>query len=108
MAATWKTARECTLFCLSDDTIDYNTFDLLYDLRQLYDNLDFRYEVYEPFCLDNLSDDQCKNEFRYFKNEIFRVKEIVRIPEKISCANRVKIDSTEAFCMFLKRFSYAC
>ena len=107
MATSFRTAGECSLFCLSDDTIDYETFALLYELNKST-NLDLPYETYDEFCLDDLCDDQSKNNFRFFKNNIFRLKEILRIPENISCPNRVKIDGTEAFCMFLKRFAYPC
>ena len=81
---------------LSDDTINYETFAFLYDLNESH-NLDLRYEIYDSFCRDDLCDNQCKNNFRFFKNDIFRLKEILQIPENISCANRVKIDDIEAF-----------
>ena len=39
MVTSLKAAREYSLFCLSDDTIDYETFALLYNLNKS-DNLD--------------------------------------------------------------------
>ena len=76
--------------------------------KQSVSTPDFQYEIYDSFCLVDLCDDQCKNNFRFFKNDIFRLKEILQIPENISCANRVKIVGIEAFRIFLKRFAYPC
>ena len=98
MVASLRIAGECSLFCLSDGTNNYEIFALLYDLNKS-EYLYLRYEIYHSFCFD----------FRFFKNGIFRLKKILRIPDNISCANFVKIDDIEeAFCMFPKQFAYPC
>lgn len=107
MAASLRIAGECYLFCLSNDTINCEIFTLMYDLNRS-DNLDPLYEIYDSFCLDNLCDHQCKKNLRFCKNNIFRLKQILRILENISCKNCVKIDDTEALCMFLKWFACPC
>lgn len=107
MAASLRIAGECYLFCLSNDTINCEIFTLMYDLNRS-DNLDLLYEIYDSFCLDNLCDHQCKKNLRFCKNNIFRLKQILRILENISCKNCVKIDDTEALCMFLKWFACPC
>ena len=107
MAATFKEAQENLLISLSGDLIDAETFELLYDVNTS-SNLDLPYEAYEKFDLDLLCDDECKSQFHFYKNYIYKLQEVLRVPESIVCNNRVKIDGTEALCMFLKRFAYPC
>ena len=71
-------------------------------------NPDFPYWSYERFDLDSLTDDECKAEFRFLKNDIYELLEVLRLPEEISTYNRIKIDGIEAFCIYLKRFAYPC
>lgn len=107
MAITYKQARESLLLALNEDLIDCETFCLLFDANKS-ENLDLPYDTYDPFDLDMLCDDECRNEFRFFKNDIYKLQEVLRIPAFISCYNRGKISGIDAFCMFLKRFSYPC
>ena len=80
---------------------------LLYDVNSS-NNLHFPDENNEKFDLDDLSDAESKIEFRFYKNSIFQLKEVLRIPEQLFCYNRVNIHGTETLCMFLKSFSYPC
>ena len=87
--------------------IDDEEFILLYDLNRSH-NPDLPYWNYENFDLDNLSDEECKAEFRFFKNDIYNLQEVLNIPEEIVCYNGLKVDGIEALSMFLKRFAYPC
>ena len=66
------------------------------------------YWSYERFDVDLMTDDACWSEFRFYKNDIWELSEILNLPDGIVCYNGIKVDRTEAFCVFLKRFVYPC
>ena len=70
--------------------------------------LDFPYWQHDSFELDLLTNAECKSEFRFYRNDIYRLAEVLNIPEEIVCYNQSKFDGIEAFCIFLKRFAYQC
>ena len=47
-------------------------------------------------------------EFRFFKNDIYRLSDTLQLPENIVCYNGTKVDKIEGLCIFLKRYSYPC
>lgn len=53
--------------------------------------------AYESFDLDDLCDDECKAEFRFMKNYIYQVKDILQVPDEIVCYNRLVVKGIEAF-----------
>ena len=55
-----------------------------------------------------MTDAECKSEFRFYRNDIYRLAEVLHIPEETTCYNRSKFNGIEAFCVFLKRFAYPC
>ena len=70
---------------------------LLYDLNTSK-TPDFPYWDYLEFDLDKLSDDECKAEFRFLKNDIYSLHEVLQLPEDIYCYNRLKVPGIEALC----------
>lgn len=103
--ATFRQARNALLLAHDAELIDAEEFILLYDLNRSK-NLDFPYQNYDPFNLDDLSDDECWTEFRFFKADIHRLAEALQVPERITCYNRSVFNGFEAFCALLKRFAY--
>ena len=71
-------------------------------------NLDFLYWQHDSFELDLLTDAECRSEFRFYRNDIYRLAEVLNIPDEIVFYNQSKFDGREAFCIFLKRFAYPC
>ena len=69
-------------------------------------NPDFPYWQYDPFDLDDLCDDECKAEFRFLKNDIHLLKDVLQVPDEVVCYNRLVVDGIEALCVLLKRFAY--
>ena len=53
-----------------------------------------------------MTDDECKTEFRFYRNDVYELSEIMNLNDQIVCYNGVNVDRTEAFCIFLKRFAY--
>ena len=105
MAITFRQARELAIAVFCTNLIDEDTFAMIYSINYS-NNLNVPYESYDIFDIDNLCDDECLNELRFYKNDIYKLQEVLKIPEEIVCHNRVKIDGIEALYMFLKRFSY--
>ena len=62
----------------------------------------------QRFDIDNLCDDECQTNFRFFRNDIYRLTEVLDLPDEIECYNGLVVDKVEALAMYLKRFSYPC
>ena len=105
--ATFREEREALLFAYQDGSIDDTKFALLYDLNSC-ENLEFPYWKYGRFDLDSMTDDECKAEFRFFKNNVYLLGEVLDIPDIMKCPNGVLVDGTEALSVLLKRFAYPC
>ena len=82
-------------------------FLLLYELN-FSRNPDFPYWSYARFQLDYMNDSECMAEFRFYRNDIYILANLLRIPEHVICYNGSKVSKIEALCIFLKRFSYPC
>ena len=67
---------------------------------------DFPYQKYDRFDLDELGNDQCKAEFRFYKNDIFKLAEYLQLPDEIVTYNGLVVGSIPALCIYLKRFTY--
>jgi len=100
-----RDVRECLLLSFEQNLLSSEEFILLYDLNTSK-NPDFPYWQYERFELDSLSDDECRAEFRFLKNDIFLLKDVLQIPDEITCYNRLVVSGIEALCILLKRFAY--
>ena len=105
--ATSREEREALLFAYQDGSIDDTKFALLYDLNSC-ENLEFPYWKYGRFDLDSMTDDECKAEFRFFKNNVYLLGEVLDIPDIMKCPNGVLMDGTEALSLLLMRFAYPC
>ena len=104
--ASYREIRNLFLLSFAEDVIDATDFALLYDVNTSH-NPDFPYWNYDQFDLENMSDAECKAEFRFYKNDIITLVDLLHFPEKISCCNRSKVGKVEGFCIFLKIFVYA-
>ncbi|KAK3714768.1 hypothetical protein QZH41_007490 [Actinostola sp. cb2023] len=105
--ATFKEARKALFHCNSLNLIDDEEFLLLYDANKSK-NRDIPYSQYENFDLDSMADDECMSEFRFLKNDIYRLLEVLDLPSKVRCPNRFFVNDVEALCILLKRFAYPC
>ena len=62
-------------------------------------NPDLPYTNYECFDLDKITDDECKTEFRFYKNDIYNLADVLTLPDRIICYNGVNVDMVEALCI---------
>ena len=104
---SFREVRDILLLAHSENLINDEDLELLYDLNTSR-NIYLPYWFYKEFDLDTLSDDECKSEFRFLKNDIYHLAEILQIPNQVRCYNRIVADGIEALCIFLKRFAYPC
>ena len=97
--------RDCLLLANAHNIIDDEEFAILYDYNKSK-NPDFPYWNYNKFDLEKLTDDECKAEFRFYRNDVYNLLEALQIPETFRCSNGLKLDGIEATCILLRRFSY--
>ena len=66
------------------------------------------YYKYEAFNLEDMHEDECEVEFRFKKDDIYRLAAALHLPENFRCSNGVVVNPVEALCICLKRFAYPC
>ena len=99
--------RNHLLMFQDEGLINDEEFLLLYDLNRS-NNLDLPYDSYSAFDFDDLQDDECLSEFRFYKNDLPFLAEVLGIPEVVECYQRSICSGLEALCILLKRHSYPC
>ena len=60
------------------------------------------------FDFDDLADDECLSEFRFYKNDLPSLAEVLGIPEVVESYQKSICSGLKARCIFLKRHSYPC
>ena len=81
--------RELVLHAYQSNFISDEEFVLLYDINSSK-NCDIPYWKYDSFDLDKMTDDECKAEFRFLKNDIYALTDILQLPDEIVCYNGTK------------------
>ena len=71
-------------------------------------NPEFNYEKYQRFNLDEIQEPECKAEFRFNKNDIPVLAEVLGLPETFRCSQRTVANKLEGLCMLLRRTAYPC
>ena len=102
---SFRETRDALLVAYNSNLISDEEFVLLYDINKSK-NPDFPFWKYDNFDLESMTDAECFSEFRFYRNDIYRLAEALAIPEQITCYSRSVFDGVECFCVFLKRFSY--
>lgn len=75
---SFREVRDILLVAHSENLINDEELVLLYDLNTS-NNIDLPSWSYNEFDLDMMSDDECRSEFRFLKNDIFHLAEILHI-----------------------------
>ena len=101
----FKNVRNLLLINHNDGFINDDEFVVLYDLYASK-NLDFLYDSYAPFDLEELDESESFAEFRFGKRDIRILKEVLLIPDTITRSQRPVCNGLEGLCMLLKRLSY--
>lgn len=99
--------RNCIAYAYRKGFINDREFVLLYDANRSK-NPDFPYWNYERFELDELTNAECNAEFRFYKNDIYKLADALQLPDEFVTYNGLIVESIPALCIYLKRFSYPC
>ena len=78
--ASLRQTRETLLLSHAIEVIDEEEFLLLYDVNKSK-NPSYPYWNYDAFDLDSMTDDECKSEFRFLKNDVYLLEETLDIPD---------------------------
>ena len=71
-------------------------------------NPSFPYYSYEKFDINNWSEEECWNDFRFHKNDLERLASALNLPAELITYNRMKVPAMEALCFMLRRLAYPC
>ena len=102
-----RDVRNCLLLSHALNLINEEEFLLLYDINSSK-NPDLPYWQYSNFDLESMNDDECKAEFRFLKNDIYILQELLGIPDEYRCYNRVVVPGIEATCILLINIKRIC
>ena len=105
--ASLRATREALLFAYCEEWLDDMEFVVLNELNAS-ENLDFPYDSYDRFNLDDMDEAECIAELRFEKRHILRLEEVLQIPPLMKCNQRSVFTGTEGLCMLLKRLAYPC
>ena len=104
---TFKKARKHLIDSYLNDIIDDEEFVLLYDAH-FSKNPEFPYKEYERFVMGEIDNVEFEAEFRFRKEDIPTLAEVLAIPDSFVCPQGTKADGIEGLCCVLKRFAYPC
>ena len=82
-------------------------FLILYESYTLH-NPEFPYNSYTRFDLEQMDESECLAEFRFKKQDIVILADVLQIPAIIRSQQRTTCNGIEGLCMLVKRFSYPC
>ena len=101
LSMAFKDLRNSLIISYDDGFIDDEEFVLLYDLYSSKD-LDFPYNAYAPFDLEELDEPERVAEFRFRKRDVQALAEVLQVPDTITCEQCsvcTSIDLQTSICM---------
>ena len=97
------------LYRLHDDgDIDDEELLLLMPTHRKNLHVGLPYSMYDRFNIFEMREDEFEVEFRFKKEDIFRLAAALQLPNTLKCENGVVVDNVEGICIVLKRFAYPC
>lgn len=92
------------ILLLLDDDEDIAVCDYILNTKnRVHHYLDKASGVFD---LEKLGDSYCFTHFRFYKDDIRRMRRALNIPELIILKSRVKVSGEEALCILLRRLAY--
>ena len=91
----------------SSEVINNEEFILLHDLFSSK-SLNLPYEHYQRFSFDHMEPDECKAEFRFWKNDIPLLADALQIPADLVCSQGTIFDGLEGLCILPRILAYPC
>ena len=105
--ANLRETRNCIVYAYRKGFINDREFVLLYDVNTSR-NPEYPYWNYEPFDLDELTNAECNAQFRFYRNDIYKLADALQLPDEFVTYNGLVVESIPALCIYLKRFAYPC
>ena len=105
--ASLKTTRDALFIGHASGFITDAEFLLLHQ-ENSSDNLDFPYDNYPRFSLQDQSEADCKANFRLEKHHVGRLVDALQIPAIYKCDQGTICEGLEGLCILLKRFAFPC
>lgn len=94
---------------LTSNMIDAEEFVLLYGANQSHHNQDiYPQQKYEPFDTGTIDEEQCFIEFRFGKNDLHVLLDVLNIPDRVTSTKGTVCDGMEALCILLKSLLFPC
>ena len=87
-----RETRNCIAYAYRKGFINDREFVLLYDANRSK-NPDFPYWNYERFELDELTNAECNAEFRFYKNDIYKLADALQLPDEFVTYNGLIVES---------------
>ena len=97
----------CLLLAHYEGLTSHEEVMLLYDVNSSK-NLTLPFWKYDRFSLDNIENDECISEFRFEKESLFLLRDVLQIPDRITCYNGTFVSAIEALCIYLKIYACPC
>ena len=92
----------------SEGLLTDEEFMFLYETNQPV-NLELPYYEYEEFNFDeNISEAECKAEFRFERGDIERLADVLQLPPTFTCPQGSVCERIEGLCILLRRVAYPC
>lgn len=89
--------------------IDAEEFVLLYGANQSHYNQDiYPQQKYESFDTGKIDEEQCFIEFRFGKNNLCVLLDVLNIPDRVTSTKETVCDGMEALCILLRSLSFPC
>ena len=60
------------------------------------ENLSLTFWKYDRFSIENIENAECVSEFKFEKEGVFLLHDILQIPDQITCSNRAIVSGIEA------------
>ena len=99
-----RDGRDALLIAYDTKYIDEMEFLLLNEMKHSVNGCP--YWNYEKLDLEKWMTLRLGTEFRFLKNDIYRLKEALNIPDIFETHNRLIVDGIEGLCILLKRLAY--
>jgi hypothetical protein len=109
MAISNKSLLDAAAALFVNDVIDEWEFAAVYG-QTSNKSPEFQYWEYEKVetQLQNMTNDECKADFRVSLEDLPLLAEALRIPDRFVCPNRTVATGMEGLCVVLRRFVYPC
>ena len=105
--AAFEDFRQLLILYYDANLINDEDFVLLYDMFPSR-NPSFPYYEYACFDLNNMSEAECKAEFRFEKKDLPTLAEALQIPPSFKLRQGSIVSGMEGLCILLRRLAYPC